>query len=208
MKSNKHKKYKCKVKAKGCHGEFVKFNSFKKTCDNPLCAIKLAVKDREKREEKKAKEERKYTRERKEQIKTRPQLISDAQTQFNRAIRIADRDEPCISCGKFDWEIEEKFKGGKWDAGHYLTRGGFPELRFHEDNCHKQCKSCNNPGPNKAVKVQLQYRINLIKKIGIKRVEALEAHHDRPQWTHDHIREIKSYYANLANNKTRRIDFD
>ncbi|AOR28746.1 recombination protein NinG [Formosa sp. Hel1_33_131] len=55
-------------------------------------------------------------------------------------------------------------------AGHFYSGGKFPQLKFNEDNVHLQGKSDNYfNGGN-----QLQYRKNLIKKIGLKRVEELD----------------------------------
>ena len=200
MKTKKKKLYKCKEKGKGCFIEGYPwtsnfaFSGNKYCCQNPGCVLQRTVKIREKADKKKAKAGRAETRKRKEAIKTRSQWIKEVQVEFNKFIRARDKDLPCISCGKFDHEINDRFKGGKWDAGHFKTRGGFPELRFTEDNCHKQCKSCNNPGPRKAEKVRVDYRVNLIKKIGLERVEVLEGPNDMPKWTIEELKELKAYY--------------
>ena len=55
-------------------------------------------------------------------------------------------------------------------AGHFYSAGKYPKLRFNEDNVHLQGKSDNYfNGAN-----LLEYRKNLIYKIGIERVEELE----------------------------------
>jgi len=138
---------------------------------------------------------------RKVALKTKSQWKADVQNNaFNPFIRWRDRDEPCISCGRFDHEIEDKFIGGKWDCGHYLTRGAYPELRFEELNAHKQCKSCNG-GSGKYVRknrtVQQNYRVNLIKKIGLKQVLWIEGKHEPKKHQIDELIEMKAYYKTL-----------
>jgi hypothetical protein len=60
------------------------------------------------------------------------------QKDFNRMIRLLDKDKGCISCDRGpQWQ-------GQWHAGHYLTTGAMPSLRFDARNCHKQCSVCNN----------------------------------------------------------------
>ena len=64
-------------------------------------------------------------------------------------------------------------------------------LRFNEDNVNGECVSCN--GFDKFHLVG--YRKNLIKKIGLKRVEYLEAHsHDSKRWTTEELQGIKNKY--------------
>lgn len=200
MKIKKPKLYKCLEKAKGCLAEGYPwtsnfaFSGNKYCCQNPNCVLRRTVKIREREETKKRSVSAREKKETRERLKTRSQWIKEVQIEFNAFIRLRDHDDPCISSGKLDCEITDRYRGGKWDAGHFLTRGGFPELRFDEDNCHKQSKSDNNPGPNKAVKVQKQYRVNLIKKIGLKRVESLEGPHDMPKWTIDELKKLKAKY--------------
>jgi hypothetical protein len=59
-------------------------------------------------------------------------------------------------------------------AGHYLPKGSNGNLRWNEDNCHKQCATCNNHLSGNL----LQYRKTLVKKIGIDKVEWLEGPHE------------------------------
>ena len=126
--------------------------------------------------------ERKRHQARKEKIKTKAQHLKDAQAEFNKFIRLRDADQPCISCGRFH--------SGKYDAGHYRTTGANPELRFNEDNCHRQCVPCNQHLSGNLI----NYRINLIEKIGIERVERLEGPHKLPNWTIEQIQEIRKHY--------------
>ena len=173
-----------------------KYSSLQKTCDIP-CAIIHAESENKKKAEAKRKQNRKELREYKERNRTKPQWIKKTQSVFNRFIRLRDKDKPCISCGRYDAEIVDKFVGGKWDCGHYLTVGGFPELRFEELNANKQCKSCNGGSGNYTAKnktVSEQYRVNLIERIGIKMVEWLEGPHDPKHWMIEDIKEIKEKF--------------
>lgn len=80
--------------------------------------------------------------------------------------------------------------GGSFDAGHYRSTGSASHLRFDPDNCHAQRKQCNRYGAGRAV----DYRIGLIARIGLERVEALEANNTPHKWTADELREIKATY--------------
>jgi len=90
-------------------------------------------------------------------------LINLLRIVFNAYIRERDKGKSCISCNKTLTE--------DYDAGHYYPVSSYPNLRFNEDNVHGQCKSCNqfNDGNTTA------YLSGLVKRIGQKRVELLEA---------------------------------
>ena len=160
-----------------------------------------------KQKELQAKAFRKETRQRKEAILTVSDWTKKAQVEFNRYIRQRDKDLPCISCGRHDAEIKESFRGGKWDAGHFLSRGAFPELRFEPDNCHRQCKSCNGGSGRFAKKdrtVSQEYRRRLVDRIGILRVEEVERPHPAKRYRVDDLKEIHQKYKDL--NKELRDD--
>ena len=143
-----------------------------------------------------AREERKAHKERKESLKPRSKWLKEAQMWFNKFIRLRDTNKLCISCDRTIGEIEgnDGWKpGGAWDAGHYLTRGAHPELRFEELNCHKQCKSCNAGSGKFSAKsrtVGERYREKLIDKIGLPMVEWLEGPHKEKKYTIDDLKEI------------------
>ncbi|MGJ7529838.1 recombination protein NinG [Variovorax sp. GB1P17] len=115
-------------------------------------------------------------------------LIKLAQRVFNAFIRERDRlaGHPCISSGRaLDWS------GNAVDAGHYRSTGAASHLRFNEDNCHAQSKHDNQWLAGNAV----DYRINLIRRIGLERVEALEADNTVCKWTADELRAIRATYT-------------
>lgn len=145
-----------------------------------------------------AKVERAETRRRKEAIKTIPQLTREAQFEFNRFIRERDRaaGHPCISSG-----MPLNWNGNAVDAGHYRSTGAASHLRFNEDNCHAQAKQENRYLAGNAV----EYRIRLIDRIGLARVEALESDNRPHKWTADELRAIRDEYR-ARNRKARDND--
>ncbi len=120
----------------------------------------------------------------KQDSKTLSDHIQEAQRIFNSYIRERDKNEPCISCGTR--------KEVQYCAGHYYHAGGYAALRFNEDNVHKQCnKNCNLKLSGNI----LEYRPNLIKKIGQKRFDYLEAHkRDNLNMTIPEVIELKKLY--------------
>ena len=129
-----------------------------------------------------AKVERASIKARKEAIKSKADWAREAQTAFNAWIRARDEGLPCISCGRHHQ--------GQWHAGHYLSTGARPELRFTESNVHRQCAPCNTHLSGNAV----LYRIGLIHRIGSETVEWLEGPHELPKWTADDYRTIRDNY--------------
>ena len=173
---SKPKETKCKVC--GCY--FVKTISLTQKVCSPKCAIILS---KEQARKKKEKEERAERRERKAKLKSRSEWLKDAQSVFNKFIRLRDKNEPCISCGKYHT--------GQYHAGHYRSVGACPELRFCELNVHKQCAPCNDHKSGNII----EYRINLVKKIGVDKVEWLERQdHEPKKYTIEDCKEIIKYY--------------
>jgi hypothetical protein len=134
-----------------------------------------------------AKVERAETRQRKEALKRIPDHIREAQHAFNAYIRARDSAQPCICCGQ---PLTQEAVGGGYDCGHYRSTGSASHLRFNEDNAHGQRKVCNRYGAGRAV----DYRIGLIARIGLERVEALEADNQVHKWQADELRAIKAKY--------------
>lgn len=116
-----------------------------------------------------------------------------ADTAFQLFCRLIDYGEPCMSCGRYEHEIKHDSIKGLWDGGHYISKGAAPELRYSEDNCHKQCKHCNRTLSGNAVK----YRDRLINKIGIHRVEILEGPHELPRWSWYNYKSVYEWYNSL-----------
>lgn len=162
-----------KKKCKQCGEWFTPYNSFQKSCMKTECLINQGKENREK-ENRKAKKTFKNS--------DKPYLKKIAQQVFNKYIRLRDQHLPCISCG---------FIGDRqWHAGHFMPQGGNAALRFNEDNCHKQCSVCNNHKSGNLA----EYRKNLIVKIGLSRVEALENNRTTKSYTVDELKEIIDKY--------------
>src|ERR1043166_519623 len=100
--------------------------------------------------------------------KSIPWLLEKAQEEFNAYIR--HRDAPngigcCISSGRPLY-----VPSANAHAGHLYPAGKFSRLRFNEDNVHLQSREQNYFQHGNLI----TYRQNLIAKIGIERVEALD----------------------------------
>lgn len=85
-------------------------------------------------------------------LKSASQLKAIAVRHFHKFIRNRDKNEPCISCGKYT----------TLQAGHFYSAGNHPSVRFNEYNVNGQCKKCNYFLSGNL----LPYRENLIEKIG------------------------------------------
>jgi len=111
---------------------------------------------------------------------------SEARKYFQKWVRLRDKNDGCISCGRTNTE--------RWDGGHYFKAELYSGLIFHEDNCHKQCsRPCNKDLDGNLA----NYRINLVKKIGEERVKWLEDNKDRlraKKYTRFELVEITEYY--------------
>jgi hypothetical protein len=142
--------------------------------------------NREKAQKRAEKAERKRRarehRELKKALKPLSHWLRATQRVFNEYIVLRDRDLPCISSGEWDAEY--------WHAGHYRSVGAASHLRFNEDNCHKQSGEQNIYQSGNIEK----YRINLIKKIGLERVEALENDNSTKKWTREELEELRKIY--------------
>lgn len=178
-----------------------------KTCKNPVCGAKfppqrlgqavcspkcgLAIKDvnQERARKSLAQIERQDIKTRKEKLKSRAEHLKDTQIAFNAWVRERDSELPCISCGRHHQ--------GKYDAGHYRTVGSNPALRFEPMNCHRQCSPCNTQLSGNIV----NYRIELLKRIGADSVEWLEGPHDPKKFS---IEELKALTADYRA-KTREL---
>ncbi|WOQ79117.1 recombination protein NinG [Proteus mirabilis] len=184
----KLRRRRCKI----CREWFIPKQSFQNWC-SPEHGFELSEqrrnKDREKALAKLKKEKQKKEREEKDKLKSRKLAVKplsyftkQAQTAFNAFIRERDKDEPCISCGCFH--------EGQYHAGHYRTTGANPELRFDEDNCHKQCAPCNN---HLSGNIE-NYTPRLIEKIGQERFDRLMGSHELPKWKREDYERIRDHY--------------
>lgn len=161
-------------RAPGCEVQFTPRASFQKAC-SPKCALVLVRLDKQR-------QVRREKRAGRVKLRTVSDWTKLAQAEFNRFIRERDKALPCISCGRST--------GAKRNAGHYLSAGSHPELRFNEDNCNGQCEHCNSWKSGNAV----SYRVALVHKIGLGRVEALEGPHEPKRYRIDELIAIRDEY--------------
>lgn len=173
-------------KCRACPTRFTPSRPLQVACC-PDCAQTLARRNREKAEKQAATIERQKTRAALEALKTIPQLIAEADRAFCAWVRARDAGLPCICCG--ETAKSSSLTGGEWDAGHYRSRGAASHLRYHPDNASAQRKRCNRRAFDVA-----SYRANLIARIGLERVEALEQDNRTHKWTRDELREIRDTY--------------
>ncbi len=179
-----------------CKAEFIKFNSMQSVC-GVKCAQRIPVIARNTLKAQ-AKAERAKTKAGREALKTKPQLLEEAQVAFRAWVRARDHGKPCICCGKQPL-TDGSLKGGQWDAGHYRSRGACPELAFDPRNCHAQLKDCNRHSWDVA-----SYRANLIERIGLAEAEELEGPHPMPKWSRDDLREMRDRYRHLERELARQ----
>ena len=109
---------------------------------------------------------------------------------FSMYIRLRDSKEfgfkyfRCISCGRV-LPFEQA------DCGHYISRTNMA-LRFSEDNCSAQCRSCNRFKDGNI----LDYRQGLTRKIGEQRVTLLESRkHETKKWSNWELEQLIEYYS-------------
>lgn len=158
-------------KCKFCKVKFTPFNSFQKYClQNDEC---IAENNKQHRQ-KKAREVKKEFRE-----NDKSTLKQLAQVLVNRYVRLRDLNKPCISCG---------YEGSSRQihAGHYKPAGNNQQLRYNTINIHAQCSICNNHLSANLV----NYRVALIKKIGLEKVEWLESNHETKKYNVEYLQRL------------------
>ncbi|RMM20521.1 recombination protein NinG [Pseudomonas syringae] len=174
---------KCRVPE--CGASFVPQKLGQAVC-SPACAIIDAPRNQAKARKALAQVERSEIKVRKEKLKTRSDHMKDTQQAFNEWVRHRDAALPCVSCGRHHQ--------GKYDAGHYRTVGSNPALRFEPLNCHKQCVPCNQHKSGNVV----EYRLELVRRIGIVNVEWLEGPHEPQKYTVDELKALTAKYRALT----------
>jgi hypothetical protein len=178
IKEKKVRMRKCAVPT--CRKPFPPRSMTHKAC-GPECAQELVRIER-------ARAERKDRQEKLAKFKRKADHVADCQKAFNAWVRFRDRNAPCICCGR--WPASASLTGGEWDAGHYLSRGSHPHLRFDERNVFKQMKGCNRPGGTTAA----SFRAGVVERIGLVAVEALEADNEPRHYKVDQLIALTAHY--------------
>jgi hypothetical protein len=173
-----------KCKNAACATKFIPQRLGQAVC-SPACA--LATKDVNAGRARKALADigRQEIKIRKEKLKSRADHLRETQAVVNEFIRLRDAHLPCVSCGRFH--------DGQWHAGHYRSAGGHPELRFEPLNIWRQCAPCNTHKSGDLV----NYRVELIRRIGPEKVEWLEGPHQPQRYTIEDLKAIKAKYRAL-----------
>lgn len=169
-----------------CPQIFTPRSSFQTVC-GPSCLLRQ-VNQQERTKKAEAKAERAADKLKRQDQETIPNLIKRADDAFAAYVRERDRQAGhlCISSAKpLNWNA-----GNQVDAGHYRSKGAASHLRYNEDNCHAQSKQQNRFKAGNAV----DYRIHLIGRIGLERVEALECDNEVVKWERDVLRQIIVIY--------------
>lgn len=168
---------KCKV----CRTEFKTFSSFVSWC-SPECGSVLGERKLAKQAEAKARQERKAELEQKLNAKPLHYWAKRAEKACNEYIRARDAGDPCISCGTYD--------APQWHAGHCYTVKARPDIRYHEDNIHLQCPSCNTYQGGMVG----EYKKRVISKIGKERLDALVYVNPAFKKTREYYQGIEAHY--------------
>lgn len=134
---------KCKI----CGIKFVpRYSSLQQTCDAASCMITYSKVHNQKKQ-------RKELHDMKQRTKTLADYKRELTKHFNKYIRLRDIEKGCISC--------QKKLIGKYDAGHYFSRGAFPNLAFDESNCHGQCVRCNQHLSGNLIEYSIQLPLRI-----------------------------------------------
>lgn len=186
----------CKI----CRDKFEAKYFLQKACFNPACLAEWSKLDMQKKNnttKKVADIERKAQKKkdtaRKKELKPVGDYVKEAQAAVNKYIRLRDRDKPCVSCGSNPSDAN-LMTGSRFDAGHYRSRGSASHLRFNLLNIHKQCVKCNRFNSGNAV----DYRIELINRIGQDNVDRLESDNKPRKFTVEYLERIKKIFNKRA----------
>jgi hypothetical protein len=188
MKSRNRRCAYCKKKVPT---ETAKINGLKAFCSTDHA---LAWLDTEKGKNTLQKARNAKTKADREKLMTKTDYAKLAQAAFNAWIRFRDRDKPCISCGR-DHQ-------GQYHAGHYRTTAAAPQLRFNTHNVHKQCSVCNNHKSGNIV----EYRINLIRRIGEEKVRMLESNQDFARYDIDYLKRLTKIFKKRLRIEKKVVD--
>jgi hypothetical protein len=168
-------------RCKNCKEKYEQYEFNNKFCKEIDCQTAKALFKLSKIKTQKKKDWKQKKKELKEKLKTNSDYTKEVQTVFNQWVRLRDKGLPCISCQK---------PSKKENAGHYRSVGSSPHLRFEPMNCHLQCEYCNTYLHGNLI----NYRVNLINKIGVEAVEKLEQNQESKKYSIPELIELKQVY--------------
>ncbi len=181
-----------------CKSEYLPWSSTQKTCTDWQCGLAFsrqqeAIKvEREIRKQEKL--QRDDLRQRRERLKGKSEWEKEAQAAFNRYIRWRDFGKDCASHDGPLISNSNYLTGSAVDASHYLSRGARSHLRFNVFNVHSACTKCNRQLSGNAV----EFRIRLIQRIGLERVERLEADNTVRKFDIEYLKRVKAIFTRRA----------
>lgn len=153
-----------------------------------VCSLPCALeRSREAQREASQRFQRQRDTETRERLKTLSQRRKEAQAAFNEYVRMRDSNKPCVSCGQSPYQ-------GQRHASHYRSRGAASHLAFNLYNVHASCAQCNSSKSGNII----PYRIELIRRIGQERVEALENDNEPRRFTTDYLKRMKKIMRKKA----------
>ena len=163
-------------KCRHCKDMFTPWASTQVAC-SPVCAIAVT-------NDRKAKRERKEHAQKKLTLKTRAQWLKEAQTAVNAFVRLRDEARPCVSCDKPNNGQHQRH------ASHYRSVGACSSLRFNTLNIHASCSTCNSVLSGNLI----EYRIRLIKRLGVDCVEWLERQNEIVRYDIEYAKRVKRIF--------------
>lgn len=173
------RKRKCKI----CRTEFVPMSAWAKAC-SPDCAEQVAKQIAEAKRRKAEKEQRANDRVAKEMLKPLSFFEKRTERKCNEYIRLRDEGDPCISCGTLT--------SPSFQAGHFISVGSNPTIRYNEYNINLQCSQCNVFRGG----VPLEYEKGARLKWGDEKIDWLKGWHPPIKSTRELCLEIENYYDN------------
>ena len=109
-------------RCKACRLPFFRASVWQTHCRSEECAVAALEAAKAKRE----RAEARAHREKKADAKKLSHWFDLTQRVVNAYVQARDKGKPCISCGATS--------AAQWDAGHYLSRGANPALRYDVAN--------------------------------------------------------------------------
>jgi hypothetical protein len=163
------------MKCKNCKEKFEPIRFNQKYCLESEC-VRVWV------ESEKAKQWKQKKQKMQQELETIQDYVKMTQIIFNKFIRLRDKGQVCISCQK---------PALKENAGHFFNANNHWNVRFDERNTHLQCEHCNTYLSGNL----LEYRTNLINKIGNSEFLILEAEARKTRkFTKDELKKIITEY--------------
>jgi len=165
-----------KKRCKECKKLFVPIREMQTTC-SIQCALTHSQKPKVKKDY-----QLKNKKELAEKYPDKSSELKLTQKAVNEYIRLRDKNKPCISCGTT--------KNIQYHAGHFRPAGNNQNLRFYTLNIHKQCSVCNNYLSANLI----NYRNNLIEKLGLEKVQEIEANHQTKKYSVEYLQRMRKIF--------------